>query len=120
MEEKHRKALQKLRLHISRNMNAKKITEALFSREVLDENDKEGILAETTTQDKALFLLDLLSRKGPTAFDVFVQALYDCGNAFLVNSIQSELSLSGSFDFIDHLFKCSALYVYYNHKLIHD
>lgn len=92
MEDTHRKVLQKLRLHISRNINARRITETLFSRGVLDENDKESIIAETTTEYKALYLLDLLPRKGPTAFDDFVQALYACNNAFLANSIQSELS----------------------------
>ncbi|KAL9986204.1 hypothetical protein ACROYT_G000310 [Oculina patagonica] len=92
MEESHRKVLQKLRLKISRKINPRKITEALFTRGILDENDRELVLAETTTQDKALYLLDLLSRSGPEAFEVFLQALYGCGCAFLVNAIQAELS----------------------------
>lgn len=92
MEESHRKVLQKFRLKISRNINPRKITEVLFTRGILDENDRELVLAQTTTQEKALYLLDLLSRSGPEAFEVFLQALYGCDRAFLANAIRAELS----------------------------
>ena len=84
--------LQKLRMHISRNMNAKKVVEVLYSQSVLDMDDREEILSETTTQYKVLKLLDKLSRRGPKAFDAFLQALRNCGFEFLVDDIQRELS----------------------------
>ena len=92
MEESHRKFLQKLRLKISRNINVRRITEELFSGGILDENDREEILAETTTQYKSLHLVDLLPRRGSQAFPVFLQALHGSGADFLVNDIQLELS----------------------------
>ena len=104
MEESHRKVLQKLHLKISRNIDPKKITEVLFTRSILDENDREEVLAQTTTQDKAMRLLNLLPRRGSEAFEVFLQALYGCGCAALANSIQSELSGNGEvFDLIDQI-----------------
>lgn len=92
MEESHRKVLQKLRLHISRNIDAKRITEELFARDILDEETRELILAQTTSYEKALFLLDVLCRSGPSAFEVFLNTLHDCGRDFLVNDIRFQLS----------------------------
>lgn len=95
MEESHRKVLKKLRLKISRNINVRRVTESLFSGEILDENDREQILAETTTQYKALRLLDLLPLKGSQAFPEFLKALRGSGSGSgsgLANAIQSELS----------------------------
>ena len=92
MEESHRKVLQKLRLKISRIINVRRIIEELFSREILDENDRQEILAETTTHYQSLHLVDLLPRRGSQAFPVFLQALHGSGADFLVNDIQSELS----------------------------
>lgn len=92
MEESHRKVLKKLRLRISRNINVRRITEELFSGGILDENDRQEILLETTTEYKALHLVDLLPRRGSQAFPVFLQALHGSGADFLVNEIQSELS----------------------------
>lgn len=103
MEESHRKVLKKLRLKISRNINVRRVTESLLSEEILDENDREQILAETTTEYKALRLLDLLPRKGSQAFPVFLQALRGSGSGSgsgLANAIQSELSgMRELFDF---------------------
>lgn len=95
MEESHRKVLKKLRLKISGNIDVRslrRITEELYSRGILDENDRQEILAEKTTEYKAWLLLDLLPRKGSQAFPVFLQALHSSGSIFLANAIRSELS----------------------------
>ena len=92
MEDSKRDALRKLRMHISRSMEARKAVEFLYSRGVLDENDRDIILAESTAQYKVLKLLDMLPRMGSEAFDVFLQALHGCGYGFLAKNIQSELS----------------------------
>ena len=107
MEESHRKVLQKLRLKISGDINVRRITEELFSSGILDKNDSQEILAKETTQYKALHLLDLLPRKGPEAFPVFLQALHGSGSSFLANYIQSELSgMRKRFDFVYVQIKC--------------
>ena len=72
MEESHRKVLKKWRLKISKNINVRRVTESLFSGEILDESDREEILAETTTEQKAFRLLDLLPLKGSQAFPEFL------------------------------------------------
>lgn len=104
MEESHRKVLKKLRLEISRSINVRRITEELFSGGILDENDREEILAETTTLYKSLLLLDILPRKGSQAFPMFSEALRGSGSIFVWNSIQSELSgMRNRFDFVDQV-----------------
>ena len=101
MEEPHRKVLKKLRLRISTNINVRRITEELFSGGILDENDREEIFAETTTQYKALYLVDLLPRRGSQAFLKFLEALHRSGSIFLANAIQRELSgMRELFDFV--------------------
>lgn len=104
MEESHRKVLQKFRLEISRNIDVRRITEELFSRGILDEHDREEILAETTTLYKSLHLLDILPRKGSQAFPKFSEALGRFGSTSVWNSIQSELSgMRKRFDFVDQV-----------------
>ena len=98
MEESHRKVLQKWRLKISRNINVRKVTEELFSGVILDDNDREEILAQTTTQYKALRLLDLLPRRGSQAFPAFRQALRSSGCGSIANAIQLELGRRELFD----------------------
>lgn len=92
MEESHRKVLRKFRLHISRNIDARRITEVLFTKEILDEASKESILAQTTSEGKAFCLLDELSRSGPDAFESFLNALHGSGRSFLANEINLHLS----------------------------
>ena len=58
----------------------------------MEETDRDEILAEKTNAHKAWHLLDLLPRKGPEAFPVFLQALNGSGAIFLANAIQSKLS----------------------------
>lgn len=52
-----------------------KIFSYLRSRRVLDRADEEDIKAERTRTQKKERLLDILSVKGPTAFDEFCHAL---------------------------------------------
>jgi len=102
MEESHRKVLKKFRFEISRNIDVRRITEELFSRGILDENDREEILAETTTLYKSFLLLDMLPRKGSQAFPMFFNAFGRFGSIFVWNSIQSELSgMRKRFDFVN-------------------
>ena len=110
MEESHRKVLKKWRLKISKNINVRRVTESLFSGEILDESDREEILAETTTEQKAFRLLDLLPLKGSQAFPEFLKALRGSGSGSgsgLANAIQSELSgMRELFDFVCTQIKC--------------
>ena len=95
MEESHRKVLRKLRIEISKTIDATRITQQLFAEDILEETDRDEILAEKTNAHKAWHLLDLLPRKGPEAFPVFLQALNGSGAIFLANAIQSKLSGMG-------------------------
>ena len=73
MEQKQRTIL---RLHwssIRDNLEPKDILPKLIT--VLSETDKEDIKAQSTIQERCDKLLEILLRRGPTAFEVFVEAL---------------------------------------------
>ena len=73
MEQKQRTIL---RLHwssIRDNLEPKDILPKLVT--VLIETDKEDIKAQSTIQERCDKLLEILLRRGPTAFEVFVEAL---------------------------------------------
>lgn len=95
MEEAKENVLRKLSMDISRSMDATKvvgIVQQLYSQEILDMDDREDVLAERTTRHQVWKLLDLLPRRRPEAFDVFLQALRECGLGHLANIIQSKTS----------------------------
>lgn len=92
MDEASKERLRRLRIHISRSMNARMVVEGLYAEGILDFDDREEVLAETTTQHKVLKLLDVLPFKGPQAFNAFLKALRTFGYEFLANQIQSEFS----------------------------
>ena len=73
MEQKHRTIL---RLHwssIRDNLEPNEILPKLVT--VLIETDKEDIKTQSARQERCDKLLEILLRRGPTAFEVFVEAL---------------------------------------------
>ena len=73
MEEKHRIILRYFWANIRRNLEPRNILPKLVS--VLIETDEEEIKVQSTRQERCDKLLEILPRKGPNAFKVFVEAL---------------------------------------------
>ena len=73
MEQKHRTILRLYWGDIRDNLEPKNILPKLVL--VLQEKDEEEIKAQSTRQERCDKLLEILLRIGPTAFEVFVEAL---------------------------------------------
>ena len=73
MEERHRTILRDYRPNIVSDLEPNNILPYLVR--VLDLSDEAEIKAQSTRQERCLTLLEMLPRKGPNAFKVFVKAL---------------------------------------------
>ena len=90
-------------MYIAKNVNVNNISQELYTDGILDEDDLEEIKAENTNRKKALFLLDLLPKKGPRAFKVFCQALHSCNYSFVAKRIQAALTGMQNNSAIEHV-----------------
>ena len=73
MEEKHRNILRRHWSSIRMDLEPENILANLV--EILNHTDEEEIKSQPTRKKKCDKLLDILPRKGPNAFIVFVEAL---------------------------------------------
>ncbi|XP_067020541.1 uncharacterized protein [Acropora muricata] len=78
MKDKHRLILRHSRVSIGRNLEPNNILSKLVT--VLTETDEEEVKAQLTRQARCEKLLEILPRKGPNAFKVFVEALKEEAN----------------------------------------
>ena len=77
MEQRHRDLLRKNRIALAKDLEPKYLLGHLFQHGVISENDMERIKAEKTRTSQAEKLLDTLPRRGPKAFGVFWDTLYE-------------------------------------------
>ena len=56
-------------------MNGKKATIFLYAEEILSEQDRSNIKSEKTDHDLNEAFMDILPKRGPKAFDVFMEFL---------------------------------------------
>ncbi|XP_066921954.1 caspase-2-like [Clytia hemisphaerica] len=75
MDKKHRKLLLKHRLAFVKDLEATDVSSLLYESGTITENDMESIEAIKLRRDRVEHLMDLLPRKGPKAFDGFINAL---------------------------------------------
>ena len=95
MDKKHRDLLRKNRISLVQDLEATQLLSYLYQEDILSENDRDSIKAETTRGAKAEKLLDILPRRGKKAFDVFCQALATTdGQGHLVDLLKPNESIS--------------------------
>lgn len=75
MEEKHRKLLRSKRMDLARDLDGELVASHLFSQGIFSEEEKDLVQSIATLQQKNEKLLDILPKKGPTAFDAFCDIL---------------------------------------------
>lgn len=76
MDDGHRARLIEHRLYFIKNVDVRSLFTPLMQEDVLTRDDCELVLSEgRTTSQKAEAFLDLLPRKGPTAFAALCRAL---------------------------------------------
>ncbi|XP_028307454.1 death domain-containing protein CRADD [Gouania willdenowi] len=78
MDLAHRAVLRRLRLELSGQLLVlESIVPHLFQEGILSEVHVQDIESRTSDQNRTLYLLDLLPKRGPRAFDAFLRALDD-------------------------------------------
>lgn len=87
MDDKHRDILRRKWSNLRRDLEVTKLLPYLV--EVLSPEDEEEVKSETTRQKMVDKLLDILPKKGPKAFDVFVEALQN-KQPFLASTLRPE------------------------------
>ncbi|KAL5014219.1 hypothetical protein ScPMuIL_008489 [Solemya velum] len=87
MEPLHKKAITKCRVQLIEDMIVEDLLDRLEQEEVFPVGIVERINAGETRREKARRILDDLMRRGPTAFDKFVQCLRDSQQGFLADKL---------------------------------
>lgn len=91
MEEIHRKALQKTRTKLVRDLDPScELQDQLVSEHIFTPIMLEYIQAERTRSDRVRRLLDDLVRRGPRAYSVFLKCLRESGHEDLANSVEDK------------------------------
>ena len=75
MDDKYRYILRRHWSSLRRDIEPEKLLPYLVN--VLDQEDQQEVTTKATREKKADKLLEILPRKGPTAFDDFVKALQE-------------------------------------------
>ena len=76
MDEKKKRALQRLHVKLVSDMNPEEMKDRLYEKTLLTRDEYERIgLPNKTTKDKNIFILQLIPTKGKDAFDLFVDCL---------------------------------------------
>ena len=73
MEARHRSILRRHKSILEKDLEPKGVLSELTT--VLDQNEEEQISVQPTRKEKCDKLFEILPRKGPKAFEVFVEAL---------------------------------------------
>ncbi|EDO41263.1 predicted protein [Nematostella vectensis] len=93
MEQKHRNLLRKNRVALARDLEPREVLNYIFQEGVFSERDIETVNSLTTRQTQAERILDILPRRGPRAFPVFCDALYQSeANTHLALILQANIS----------------------------
>ena len=87
MNDKHRDILRRHWSSLRRDLEPVKILPYLVN--VLDVTDEQEVKVKATREDRTDKLLEILPRRGPAAFDVFVKALQEV-QPFLANPLLQE------------------------------
>lgn len=75
MDKKRREVLRRQRSNLRRDLEVMRLLPKLS--EVLDSKDEDEVKAEATRRKMVDKLLNILPKKGPKAFDVFVKGLQE-------------------------------------------
>ena len=88
MDDEDRRSLQISRSFIVKNIeNIEDITEELFSRDVFTESMKSDVEVLDTKDKKVRKFLDILPRRGPKAFGIFLDVLKETKNEHIIDKL---------------------------------
>lgn len=88
MEQIHKDALRRTRVALVRDLDVNNISDELLSQDIFTQLMMEYIMSERTRIDKVRRLLDDLVRRGPDAYERFLNVLNKTGYEFLAKLIK--------------------------------
>lgn len=88
METAQRNALRKCRVRLVNDLMVEEMFDSIESRSLFTPIMLECIKAKESRPEKVRTLLDYLQRRGPDAFDVFIQCLRESSHSHIVNYLQ--------------------------------
>jgi len=92
MDEIHREVIRENFIYIGENLVLKDILDFLVGEMVLTEDMQEEILAEKTKKDKIAKFLFILPRRGPGAFEKFLEGLDSTKQDFIADRLRQSYS----------------------------
>ena len=92
MESKHREILKSNRVYLLDNLQPNAMVDHLMESKLLSEDDLEELRSERKTKEKIRFLLDKIPRKGPDAFDKFIDVLKKTDQEYIANKLLEGIS----------------------------
>lgn len=82
MEQRHKDKLRTMRVSLVQNVDAEHLTDHLYAKNILVREDIEVIKSKVTSADKMRTLVDILPTRGPSTFNVFIEALRQHDNIY--------------------------------------
>lgn len=83
MNDVHRETLRKNWVYLLENLVTDELLDYLLGKEVITPDMYEEINVQLTRQDKVTHFLSILQRRGPRAFDNFLDALVATNQGFI-------------------------------------
>lgn len=91
MEKRHQEALRKNWVYLMDNLILDDLLDLMQEREIFTANMAEEVSVKQTRKDKATHFLFTLIRRGPKAFDMFIEALRETDQSFIADQVLTSL-----------------------------
>lgn len=91
MEENHKETIRRNYTFLIGNMMPESVMDFLLQENVITPYMKEDIEVCRTRRDKIVKMIDILIRRGPSAFNVFIDALRNTDQEFVAQKLLSNL-----------------------------
>ncbi|KAL3852244.1 hypothetical protein ACJMK2_015912 [Sinanodonta woodiana] len=91
MENIHRAALRQNWIYLMDNLIIQELLDRLYEKGLLTDDMKEEIQVEKTKRDMISKFLSILQRRGPYAFDYFIDALQETSQEFIAEKLKESV-----------------------------
>ena len=92
MEKKHQEALRKNWVFLMDNLILDDVLDAMITKEIFTTSMGEEVSVKQTKKDKATHFLFTLIRRGPKAFDLFIESLRENSQDFIADQLIKTLN----------------------------
>lgn len=92
MEKRHQEALRKNWIFLMDNLILDDLLDIMQEKEIFTTNMAEEVNVKATRKEKATHFLFTLIRRGPKAFDIFIEALRETDQGFIADKVLTSLN----------------------------